>query len=169
MTLDDAIAALPGLRRFRFITADDLRRFLERQRGECTWCGVPVPKGRQTWCSDECVTAFKLRCDSAHQVTVVASRDRGICCLCGRDTLKCQRVYRAYWRDAKHIVPTDHGEVQEALGIKCHFTQPFEVDHVVPVVEGGGLCGPDGLRTLCRPCHKQKSAELARRRRKVRQ
>lgn len=39
----------------------------------------------------------------------------------------------------------------------------WEMDHVVPVVEGGG-CGLDNLRTLCRCCHKKASRELAGRR-----
>ena len=38
---------------------------------------------------------------------------------------------------------------------------PFDVDHVVPVVEGGGLCGPEGLATLCRPCHDVRTRELS--------
>jgi len=37
----------------------------------------------------------------------------------------------------------------------------WEMDHVVPVAEGGGCCSLDGLRTLCRPCHRRVTAELA--------
>lgn len=40
----------------------------------------------------------------------------------------------------------------------------WEMDHVRPVVEGGGGCGLDNLRTLCCPCHKRASRELAARR-----
>lgn len=39
----------------------------------------------------------------------------------------------------------------------------WEADHIVPVVEGGGECGLEGLRTLCRPCHRVVTAELRRR------
>lgn len=39
----------------------------------------------------------------------------------------------------------------------------WEADHIVPVVEGGGECGLDGLRTLCLPCHKAETARLRRR------
>jgi hypothetical protein len=34
------------------------------------------------------------------------------------------------------------------------------MDHVIPVCEGGGLCGLDGYRTLCIPCHRKVTAEL---------
>ncbi|MCG8436406.1 MAG: HNH endonuclease, partial [Gammaproteobacteria bacterium] len=37
----------------------------------------------------------------------------------------------------------------------------WEMDHIVPVSDGGGGCGLDNLRTLCIPCHKSESARLA--------
>jgi len=44
----------------------------------------------------------------------------------------------------------------------------WEADHIKPVVEGGGQCGLDNLRTLCIRCHKRATAELARRRAEAR-
>jgi 5-methylcytosine-specific restriction enzyme A len=40
----------------------------------------------------------------------------------------------------------------------------WEMDHILPVVEGGGDCGLDNLRTLCRWCHQKATNELAGRR-----
>lgn len=40
----------------------------------------------------------------------------------------------------------------------------WEADHVRPVVEGGGSCGLENLRTLCQVCHLERTRELARRR-----
>lgn len=40
----------------------------------------------------------------------------------------------------------------------------WEMDHIVPVVEGGGGCGLDNLRTLCLACHRAETAALAARR-----
>ena len=42
----------------------------------------------------------------------------------------------------------------------------WEMDHIVPVVEGGGSCGLDNLRTLCVACHRKETAKLAKRRAK---
>ncbi len=42
----------------------------------------------------------------------------------------------------------------------------FEIDHIVAVAEGGGGCGLDNLRTLCRRCHRVESAALNNRLRK---
>jgi 5-methylcytosine-specific restriction enzyme A len=36
----------------------------------------------------------------------------------------------------------------------------WEMDHITPVVLGGGLCGLDNLRTLCVACHKGFTASL---------
>jgi len=49
----------------------------------------------------------------------------------------------------------------------------WEADHIVPVVRGGGSTGLENLRTLCVPCHRRETAQLAadraRERREARQ
>lgn len=40
--------------------------------------------------------------------------------------------------------------------------QILEVDHILPVARGGGVCGPQGLRTLCHDCHLSLTKELHR-------
>lgn len=45
----------------------------------------------------------------------------------------------------------------------CGVTAPWQADHIVPVVEGGGLCDLSNYRTLCRPCHKRETAALRKR------
>ena len=40
----------------------------------------------------------------------------------------------------------------------------WDADHIVPVVEGGGECTLENMRTLCVPCHQRVTRELARRR-----
>jgi len=37
----------------------------------------------------------------------------------------------------------------------------WDMDHIKPVEQGGGLCGLDNLQTLCQPCHKAKTARQA--------
>jgi len=61
---------------------------------------------------------------------------------------------------AYHWVDTD---IREKFG-KTAVTHCWEADHIVPVCEGGGGCGPEGYRTLCLPCHKRQTALLAARR-----
>lgn len=40
----------------------------------------------------------------------------------------------------------------------------WDADHKLAVEEGGGCCGLDGYETLCKPCHKAKTAEHSARR-----
>jgi 5-methylcytosine-specific restriction endonuclease McrA len=54
----------------------------------------------------------------------------------------------------------------QRLGLK-QYLRPrslWEADHIMPVVEGGGGCGLDNIRTLCVPCHRRETAALAARR-----
>lgn len=39
----------------------------------------------------------------------------------------------------------------------------WEMDHIIPVSEGGGMCDLSNLRTLCIPCHKRETAALKKR------
>jgi 5-methylcytosine-specific restriction enzyme A len=184
MTLDDLLAMLPGLRRCRSLNAAWMRILLDRPRGQCTWCGEPVGRGRSTWCSDRCVEAFRLRCDPATQMRFVLERDRGICAMCGRDTVASERDGAAASNALRAeacpngtspygLSPEDRRSlaerqrvVLESHGWSRHSWR--EVDHVVPVVEGGGLLGPDNLRLLCGACHAAETARLRKRLRKGR-
>jgi len=179
--LDELLEVVPGLRRMRSLNAAMLRSLLDRRAGQCTWCGQPVGRGRSTWCSDQCVEAFKLRCDAQHQARVVEKRDRLICQACGRDIRAAMEDFKAAWHserdkfstaglswnDSRPIREASNArelELQQAHGwARGHW---YEIDHVVPVCEGGGLCGPDGLRLICGACHAKATRELHGRRRR---
>ena len=57
-------------------------------RALCRRCGREVPKGRRSFCSDECVHEHKLRSNPGYLREQVFERDRGVCAECGADTLK---------------------------------------------------------------------------------
>ena len=40
----------------------------------------------------------------------------------------------------------------------------WDADHILPVVEGGGECDLENIRTLCLKCHRAATAELRKRR-----
>ena len=57
------------------------------------------------------------------------------------------------------------------IACRCPACRPtiavtWEADHIIPVAEGGGCCGLENLRTLCRDCHEAETAALRRRLRK---
>ena len=103
----------------------------------CKVCESSLPPGRSSYCSDECA----LRNNPGFMRHAVWLRDKGVCALCGMNTVPSGRY--GHW-------------------------QNWEADHILPVSEGGGLCGLDGYRTLCRGlgtnhCHGRVSGELRRR------
>lgn len=81
--------------------------------------------------------------------------DSGICQLCGVDCEKQKRIFRASGEGA--VVLRKLWELGINARFKRHF---FEIDHILPIVEGGALCDWDNLRTLCLVCHHRVTAEL---------
>jgi 5-methylcytosine-specific restriction endonuclease McrA len=118
-------------------------------RALCRKCSTETAPPRKTFCSDTCITEWKIRTQPGFAKQQVKKRDDGICQLCRRDCFEGHRESRAY------------GKARGLLRL-------FEMDHIVPVVEGGGSCGLENLRTLCVPCHRRVTAELAARRAQAR-
>jgi 5-methylcytosine-specific restriction protein A len=182
----------------------------------CRWCHDPVPKGRRTMCSEECVHEMRLRLEPGYARRKVLERDRGVCAVCGLDTARIESLlgalhrvaFDSYWVDengrsgpgswmsggAQKIEHPAAAHRREQLDIAlailgmwsghsvrtfaCAWERPekslglkhslWQMDHINPVVEGGGQCGLDNLRTLCLRCHKNATAELASRRARAR-
>lgn len=87
--------------------------------GLCRGCHQPVPKGRQTWCSNACYDRFCPR----RVLFYVRQRDKHVCQICG------ERV-----------------------------TGREEYDHIIPFSEGG-LTVLENMRTLCHPCHVERTKQ----------
>jgi 5-methylcytosine-specific restriction endonuclease McrA len=72
-------------------------------------------------------------------------------------------VYERDVRDTPlgHLVPCARCHGESPLGPKTNWARVVrEVDHTVPIVEGGHPFDLANLRSLCRPCHKIETAEL---------
>lgn len=147
----------------------------------CRWCGTEVPFRRQRWCSQACVDEFVVRKGDGRAAKIVFERDKGVCAICRLD---CGAVEDLKDAARRHVVVVEggpdraemrldlrHARTLETLLVLAGFNslqRPWQVDHITPVVEGGGACGLENLRTLCTPCHKRVTAELAARRAKHR-
>lgn len=166
---------------------DDLKELPTGPSGRplCRYCGTETKPPRKTFCSDPCVHEWKLRTQPSYQARHVLARDKGVCRTCGLDclaTLKELRDLRRACRIEKwgqRAVGIDDidlpGDVHldrftarcDELALPKHLRglcrRLWEMDHETPVVEGGGSCGLDNLRTLCYRCHKAVTAELRKR------
>lgn len=153
-------------------------------------CGRPPGPGRRYWHSQECVDQWNLRNNPAYARQLIYKRDRGKCASCGLDVSKefprikeaakeIRRYYEWWWRVSPVTAPGVRAEIgtiwdlHEAVsrtlkekfpGWSLSRSTGWDVDHIVPVAEGGGQCDLDNLQTLCMPCHRQKTAEMNRRR-----
>ncbi len=79
---------------------------------------------------------------------LIWQRDKGICAQCGQDP----------------SIGKFHRNDEPRANTWYRTGDLWQVDHIMPVVEGGGECGLSNLRTLCTECHRKETAELARRR-----
>jgi 5-methylcytosine-specific restriction enzyme A len=110
----------------------------------CRWCRGPVTPPRRTFCGDACVHQWKIRSSPWYVRREVKKRDKGVCRLCGLNVIKAHRE----WRRAQP--PVADRKARKAW----RAARPrWEADHIVPVADGGGECGLDNYRLLCRPCH----------------
>jgi 5-methylcytosine-specific restriction endonuclease McrA len=106
----------------------------------------------------------------------VFHRDRGVCAVCRIDCDKLERVFRRLLRKAG-LKPTHYPAIvardPDHYGPLDIFRQefpwfrpdisPWAADHIIPVAEGGGECGLEGIRTLCLNCHAQATKALRER------
>ena len=123
-------------------------------RKGCRWCKGPVKPPKRSFCSHACVHDWRLRTDPGYVRACVLRRDGGVCCVCGLHVERIRRIIGHAQQFGFNV---------EMLFIQAGIPTTWEADHIVPVAEGGGLCGLDNYRTLCRACHVAETARLRRR------
>lgn len=89
----------------------------------------------------------------------------GICALCGLDInwLASQLFPRQPPTEMRSRALAAHPWSRKAY---C-FGDLYDLDHIVPVVKGGGQKGDQNLRVLCKGCHRKVTKELAGQRRRL--
>lgn len=153
------------------IVGTDLYPYIKDPKGNplCRFCKGSIAPPRYTFCSDECVHQYKIRTDREYSRRLVFKRDRGVCQCCGLDTLGL------FHRVLKRHRIINHGR-KKTRPFKTRFEgihkfkprhpgAPYwEMDHKVPVANGGARLGLENLQTLCLRCHYKKTAEHAKQR-----
>ncbi len=84
----------------------------------------------------------------------------------GEERLKRAQLFiggeQAYaWGSAYDFARREVREQLKECGWSSDVSHLWEADHIIPVIEGGGGCTPDGYRTLCLKCHRAETAALA--------
>ncbi len=121
----------------------------------CRWCNGPVKPPKKTMCSPECVHEILIRTNTNYLRTCVYKRDKGICKICNVDTKNIAKNALLLEGEAReNFLKSNDISTKRKIWMKKHGGGLWDADHIVPVKEGGGLCGLDNLRTLCIKCHK---------------
>src|SRR3990167_934471 len=109
----------------------------------CRQCHEVIPRGRYAYCSELCAREYLIRADPDFAGLEFRRRFGTRCTGCGLD----EDVARtAYDRALALLV----GTAAEGL---LRPWEPFAMDHIRPVADGGGECGLENYRLLCRRCH----------------
>lgn len=140
-------------------------------RALCRQCSDEVPTNRRSFCSEKCVDDWKVRTDPEHQRTLVLKRDKGICALCSKDCVAAKNKHHKLKQELWSSTGADTTRIDAEMkalarefGVLSFRRNWWDMDHTIPVIEGGGECGLENLRTLCILCHKKVTKELAARR-----
>jgi 5-methylcytosine-specific restriction enzyme A len=124
----------------------------------CYNCHGPLPKGKPYNCSEKCSKEWRLRTSPNQVRWELLKRDKGVCAVCGTDTIAIQKLYDK--------LPKTEAEERAEFLRKYKIppgrvsTNWWDADHIVPVIEGGGECDLSNYRTLCIPCHKKATKDL---------
>jgi hypothetical protein len=120
------------------------------------YCNLEVPKGRRTFCSKWCVHEWRLRTDAGYLRDCVFERDRGVCALCGIDSVRA-------WNHLRRQRGAARQRALAAWGLpRMTRRSLWDADHIRPVALGGGDCDLSNLRTLCLKCHRSVTEGLRR-------
>lgn len=122
-------------------------------RGICRWCHREVPSGRRTFCGDYCVHEWRLRTDPGYLRQQVLKRDRGICAVCGLDTIE-------FYRRLQLVPLRKRRALSYQLDLHGKRRSFWDADHILPVAEGGGECDLSNIQTLCLWCHQEHTIQL---------
>ena len=121
----------------------------------CRWCGKGVKPPRRTMCSPECVHEMQLRTNGRYLRDCVYKRDKGICKLCNTDTkLIAKKALSLSGEKRKEYLKENKISLKRKIWKRKHGGGLWDADHIIPVKEGGGMCGLENIRTLCIMCHK---------------
>lgn len=136
--------------------------FPQQEPDLCRVCNREVVDGRWNYCSERCrdVANAVQRMYIWDEVReAVLERDDYTCASCG---LTKEMWWRAYWQMQEltyDYVGDEGARLDREHQIESPSSGGFHVDHVERIADGGHPFDETNLQTLCKYCHRQKTAE----------
>lgn len=135
---------------FEVVKANTKRSLaLDRIKGEkglCKWCMEKVDNTRKKYCSKNCKdSAWAFFYPQKYGYKYLSERQGGRCAHCNY----------CFEDRLKKVVYGSHGEKYERDDMG-------DVDHIIPIHQGGEILGIENHQLLCRECHLKKSANERR-------
>jgi 5-methylcytosine-specific restriction enzyme A len=128
----------------------------ERDKGVCALCKVDTLAAQNEMLTLRDRLKEEIRKQAWQEYNALPVKERG-------DPPTWQ--HWRWWADKIYSHP-EWVAASQRYGYKVkasHDISPWQADHIIPVAEGGGECGLENLRTLCRPCHGKESGALRKR------
>lgn len=134
--------------------------------GFCSWCNVaPVKPPLRKYCDPTCRSSADLYTypqSPASKAYVFMELQDFTCPLCGE-------IFEDEWAERHEKLDASNDDrfkegwdktrrliTYFQLGINCG--DRWQVDHRIPISEGGALVGFENIQVVCAPCHVKKSA-----------
>lgn len=132
----------------------------ERDKGICALCGIDCEKefARLKEISREISKLWLWFCQAKMETERMECREAV------RLGVPYERPIRDFHQERSEQKDFEARWMPPLNGWSLNKPSAWEADHILPVVEGGGECTLDNLRTLCHPCHKKETKALAERR-----
>lgn len=105
------------------------------------------------------------RGNDSNRRSAIFEAQGGKCALCGLDLAELAR--QLFPRSAKTEMRSRALAAHPWARAAYSTSDLFDLDHITPVVNGGGQKGDENLRVLCKQCHKRVTKELAGQRRRL--
>lgn len=140
----------------------------ENKLNSCYWCGR-FYDGPGEYCSKDCYHDYHVRTQRG-ATAMVGRRDRGKCAICGLNTgglahalargIKIRHALQASGGGLSAEAVTEDliRRWSQVVRYEKSRERLWDIDHIIPVREGGGCCGLENLRTLCVVCHRAHEA-----------
>lgn len=146
---------------------------LARDGGKCAACGLEAEMIQKAQAGVGCPYQFEFedpQYDGEYRRATRIAYALGIEIKNGSHQFRGNEFLRevieqTYWSESEIRAQWIEWGLNEAdnLPFEPRHASWWEADHIIPVSEGGGGCGPEGYRTLCLRCHRVETARLAAR------